>query len=102
MDSSVHTLVLTPGPENRRRLRRVGNLDAATRLIELRFRKPRDRDRDQWSYPSARAGSGRDPNRRRQRLIRIAISVAAYEAICATLPLGSVGYENASTSGASA
>ena len=26
-------------------------------------------------------------------MIKIAISVAAYEAICATLPLGSVGYE---------
>jgi hypothetical protein len=27
-------------------------------------------------------------------LIRIAITQAAYDAICATLPLGSVGYEN--------
>jgi hypothetical protein len=26
-------------------------------------------------------------------MIRIAISTAAYDAICATLPLGSVGYE---------
>jgi hypothetical protein len=28
-------------------------------------------------------------------VIRIAISPAAFDAICATLPLGSVGYENA-------
>jgi hypothetical protein len=27
-------------------------------------------------------------------MIRIAITQAAYDAICATLPLGSVGYEN--------
>jgi hypothetical protein len=27
-------------------------------------------------------------------MIKIAISQAAFEAICATLPLGSVGYEN--------
>jgi hypothetical protein len=27
-------------------------------------------------------------------MIRIAITTAAYDAICATLPLGSVGYEN--------
>jgi hypothetical protein len=27
-------------------------------------------------------------------MIRIAISLAAFDAICATLPLGSVGYEN--------
>jgi hypothetical protein len=27
-------------------------------------------------------------------MIRIAISVEAFDAICATLPLGSVGYEN--------
>jgi hypothetical protein len=27
-------------------------------------------------------------------MIKIAISVEAFEAICATLPLGSVGYEN--------
>ena len=26
-------------------------------------------------------------------MVRIAISIAAFEAICATLPLGSVGYE---------
>jgi hypothetical protein len=30
---------------------------------------------------------------RRQRMIRIAITAAAYEAIAATLPLGSVGFE---------
>jgi hypothetical protein len=30
------------------------------------------------------------------RLIRIAISQAAFDAIVATMPLGSVGYENAS------
>ena len=28
-------------------------------------------------------------------MIRIAISQAAFDAICATLPLGSTGYENA-------
>ena len=28
-------------------------------------------------------------------MIRIAITRAAYDAICATLPLGSTGYENA-------
>jgi hypothetical protein len=28
------------------------------------------------------------------RMIRIAISEAAFEAICGTLPLGSVSYEN--------
>jgi hypothetical protein len=27
-------------------------------------------------------------------MVRIAITQAAYDAICATLPLGSVGYEN--------
>jgi hypothetical protein len=27
-------------------------------------------------------------------MIRIAITVEAFDAICATLPLGSVGYEN--------
>ena len=27
-------------------------------------------------------------------MIRISLSQAAYDAICATLPLGSVGYEN--------
>ena len=27
-------------------------------------------------------------------MIRIAITQAAYDAICATLPLGSAGYEN--------
>ena len=32
--------------------------------------------------------------RRRQRMIRIAISQAAFDAIAATLPLGSVSYEN--------
>jgi hypothetical protein len=32
--------------------------------------------------------------RRRQRVIRIAITAAAFEAIARTLPLGSVGYEN--------
>ena len=32
--------------------------------------------------------------RRRQRMIRIAITLAAFEAIAATLPLGSVSYEN--------
>jgi hypothetical protein len=31
---------------------------------------------------------------RRQRMIRIAISKAAFDAIAATLPLGSVSYEN--------
>jgi hypothetical protein len=30
----------------------------------------------------------------RRRMIRIAITPAAFEAIAATLPLGSVGYEN--------
>ena len=30
-------------------------------------------------------------------MIRVAITQAAYEAICATLPLGSVGYENKTT-----
>ena len=30
-------------------------------------------------------------------MIRIAITQAAFEAICATLPLGSVGYENETT-----
>jgi hypothetical protein len=35
-------------------------------------------------------------------MIRIAISQAAFDAICATLPLGSVGYSPSSTSRASA
>jgi hypothetical protein len=34
-------------------------------------------------------------------MIRIAISVAAYEAICATLPLGSVAVEAGRRSGSS-
>jgi hypothetical protein len=36
--------------------------------------------------------SGRGDNRR--RIVRIAISQAAFEAIVKTLPFGSVGYEN--------
>ena len=30
-------------------------------------------------------------------MVRVAITQAAYEAICATLSLGSVGYENEAT-----
>jgi hypothetical protein len=37
-----------------------------------------------------RSGGGRNAD----AMIRIAISVEAFDAICATLPLGSVGYEN--------
>jgi hypothetical protein len=36
-----------------------------------------------------------DPPHIVARMIRIAITEAAFEAIAATLPLGSVGYENA-------
>jgi hypothetical protein len=35
-------------------------------------------------------------------MIRIAITTATYDAICATLPLGSVGYENAASERGSA
>jgi hypothetical protein len=35
-------------------------------------------------------------------MVRIAISQAAFDAIVATMPLGSVGYENASNENASA
>ena len=35
-------------------------------------------------------------------MIQIAISAEAFAAICATLPLGSFGYENKTTSAASA
>jgi hypothetical protein len=40
------------------------------------------------------SGSRQNSERRRQHMIRIAITQAAFDTIAATLPLGSVGYEN--------
>jgi hypothetical protein len=49
---------------------------------------------DRCGVNTKKAGWSRSLVRRAWRLIRIAITVEAFEAIARTLPLGSVGYEN--------